>query len=144
MTITTVEPPRIYPTFRFRNPARMIDFLQQAFGFRIRAKYGDGDAVSHAELALGSSIIMCGQVRDDDYGRLVGGPDGQGGKSLYVAVDDADAAFRRARDAGAEIVEELNDKDYGSREFICRDPEGNVWCFGTYWPKAHEKADHGS
>ena len=92
MTITTVEPPRIYPTFRFRNPARMIDFLQQAFGFRIRAKYGDGDAVSHAELALGSSIIMCGQVRDDDYGRLVGGPNGQGGKSLYIAVDDADAA----------------------------------------------------
>ena len=34
----------------------------------------------------------------------------------------------------------LTDTDYGSRDFICRDPEGYVWCFGTYWPKAHEPA----
>ncbi|TGV78109.1 glyoxalase, partial [Mesorhizobium sp. M00.F.Ca.ET.158.01.1.1] len=42
--------------------------------------------------------------------------------------------------AGATIIQELTNRDYGSREFICRDPEGNVWSFGTYWPKAGEKA----
>jgi uncharacterized glyoxalase superfamily protein PhnB len=57
-----------------------------------------------------------------------------------LTVTDADAAYLRARKAGAEILEELVDRDYGSREFICRDPEGNVWSFGTYWPKANEKA----
>jgi uncharacterized glyoxalase superfamily protein PhnB len=38
----------------------------------------------------------------------------------------------------AEILRELGDTDYGSRDFICRDPEGRVWCFGTYWPKVGE------
>jgi uncharacterized glyoxalase superfamily protein PhnB len=77
---------------------------------------------------------MLGSARDDDFGRLVGAP-APGCGSLYVAVPDADAAFARARDAGAEIVEPPTDRDYGSREFVCRDPEGRIWAFGTYWPK---------
>lgn len=141
-TYTAIEPPRIYPTFRYRDPARMIDWLENAFGFRLRVKYGEGDAVEHAELALGSSMIMLGQARDDAYGAMVGSPGENGGKSIYIAVDDADALYARAKAAGAEILEEPTDKDYGSRDFICRDPEGNVWCFGTYWPKAHEKPAH--
>lgn len=133
------EAPRIYPTFRFRDAAAMIDWLQKAFGFTVHNRYDteDGD-VSHAELAFGSAMIMCGQARADEYGKVVGGPGEQGGKSLYLAVDDADALFDRASKAGATIVEGLTDRDYGSREFICADPEGNVWCFGTYWPKADD------
>ncbi|TKT79103.1 VOC family protein [Aquamicrobium sp. LC103] len=135
-----IEPPRIYATFRFRDAARMIDWLGEAFGFTVRASYKDDKGtVQHAELAFGSSIIMVGQAREDEYGDIVGGPAATGGKSLYIAVDDADALYRRASAAGATIEEELVDRDYGSREFICRDPEGNVWCFGTYWPKADEK-----
>ena len=114
----------------------MIDWLCQAFGFEVHARYGDGDDVHHAQLALGSSMIMLGNVRDDDYGRMVGGPGNQSGKSIYIAVDDTDAAFDRAKAAGATILEEPVDRDYGSRDFICADPEGNVWSFGTYWPKA--------
>ena len=135
------EPPRIYPTFRYRDPGRMIDWLGEAFGFTLRARYGEGDVVHHAELALGSSIIMLGGTRDDDYGAIVGAPGENGGKSVYVDVDDADAANDRARTAGAQILQELIDRDYGSRDFICRDPEGNVWSFGTYWPKAGDKPD---
>ena len=138
-TYTAIEPPRIYPTFRFRDAATMIDWLGDAFGFTVKARYEDDKGVvGHAELALGSSIIMCGQAQEDEYGNIVGEPGDQGGKSLYVAVDDVDALFERARKAGAAIEQGLTDRDYGSREFICRDPEGNVWCFGTYWPKAHE------
>ena len=130
------EPPRIYPTFRFRDAARMLDWLAEAFGFELHSRYETEDgAIAHAELALGSSIIMCGSAREDEYGAIVGNPGAQGGKSLYVAVDDVDALFARARRAGAEIREGLTDRDYGSREFICADPEGNIWCFGTYWPK---------
>jgi len=140
MTFVAIEPPRLYPTMRFRDAGMMIDWLVKAFGFSVHAKYEDGGRVVHAELAFGSSMIMCGEARDDAFGRMVGQPDGHGGKSIYVAVDDVDAFYARAKAAGAEIVEEPRDRDYGSREFICRDPEGNIWSFGTYWPKAHEKA----
>lgn len=132
------EAPRIYPTFRYRDAPAMIDWLCKAFGFEVNAKYMDGDKVGHAQLSLGSSMIMLGSVRDDDYGRIVGGPARDGGKSTYIAVSDADDAFARAKKAGARVIEEPTDRDYGSREFMCADPEGNVWSFGTYWPKTGE------
>ncbi len=130
------QAPRIYPALRYRNAARMIDWLSEAFGFEVRARYGEGDIVHHAELSFGSSMIMLGTARDDDYGKIVGEPGGGGGKSIYIAVDDADAAYARAKKTDAKIIQELVDRDYGNREFICLDPEGNVWSFGTYWPTA--------
>jgi uncharacterized glyoxalase superfamily protein PhnB len=76
---------------------------------------------------------------------MVGAPVGPGsdnpmgkGRAIYIAIEDADAGFARAKAAGADILMGLTDTDYGSRDFICRDPEGYVWCFGTYWPKVHE------
>ncbi|MBZ9773174.1 VOC family protein [Mesorhizobium sp. CO1-1-8] len=137
---TTTEAPRLYPALRYKKAAKMIDWLGEAFGFSVRARYGEGDAVHHAELVFGSSMIMLGTVRDDDYGKMVGEPGSGGGKSIYIAVDDADAAYAKARKASATIIQELTNRDYGSHEFICRDPEGNVWSFGTYWPKVGEKA----
>ena len=56
--------------------------------------------------------------------------------SIYVVVDEPDSLFQRARAAGAEVVRELQDTDYGSREFGVLDPEGNKWHFGTYQPFA--------
>ena len=61
---------------------------------------------------------------------------GAGKQSLYVVVDDPDALHDRAKEAGATIERELTDQDYGSREFTARDPEGNLWSFGTYRPSA--------
>lgn len=133
-----IEPPRIYPTFRYRDAAGMIDWLCRAFGFSLHVKYEGGGVIQHAQLTLGSSMIMIGQVRDDEYGSMIGDPGNNGGKGIYVAVDDVEALYTRAKAAGATILEEPIDRDYGNREFNCRDPEGNVWSFGTYWPKAHE------
>jgi len=56
-------------------------------------------------------------------------------------IEDTDAHYERAKAAGAEIVEEPQDKDYGSRDYTARDPEGNVWTFGTYDPFAGEESD---
>lgn len=53
---------------------------------------------------------------------------------LYLSTDDIDALHERAVGAGAEIVRGLQDTDYGSRDFTARDPEGNIWSFGTYAP----------
>ena len=136
-----IQPPRVYPTFRYRDPVAMIDWLVHTFGFSVHARYMDGQRLAHAELSLGSSLIMLGQTVDDTFGAIVGEPGQNGGKSIYIAVEDADVVYEQAVKVGAEIVEGLVDREYGSREFICRDPEGNIWCIGTYWPKAHEAAE---
>ena len=129
------EAPRIFPTFRYREPARMIDWLEKAFGFVTHARFGEGDAVAHAELAFGASMIMIGAAQDDAFGAIVGQPGGKNGQAVYVAIEDVDRLYARASAAGATIEQELTNRDYGGREFICRDPEGNVWCFGAYWPR---------
>jgi len=73
-------------------------------------------------------MVMLGDRRagDDRYetGRAV----------VYVVVEDPDALHDRAKAAGAQIVAEPSDQDYGSRDFAAADPEGNVWSFGTYRP----------
>ena len=137
---SAIEPPRIYPTFRYRNAAEMIDWLTEAFGFTVHARHMSDGVVGHAELAFGSSMIMLGEARSDAYGEMVGTAGAAGGKSIYISVDDPDALYARAKAAGAKIEEQPTDRDYGSREFICRDPQGNLWCFGTYWPKADGRA----
>jgi uncharacterized glyoxalase superfamily protein PhnB len=138
----TIEPTRVFPTLRYRDPAAMIAWLGRAFGFTEHVVYrDDAGAIVHAELACGAALIMLSTARDDRFGAMVGAPGGPGnGQAIYVAVDDADAHHARAEAAGAEILMALTDTDYGSRDYICRDPEGCIWCFSTYWPKAHEPA----
>ena len=143
----TLEPSRIFPTLRYRDAPAMIAWLREAFGFTEHVVYpGPDDTIAHAQLALGSAMIMLGSDRDDGFAVMVGGPTGAAsnavgnGQAIYIAVEDADAQFARAKAAGAKILMDLTDTDYGSRDFICRDPEGYVWCFGTYWPKANEPA----
>ena len=136
-----IEPSRIYPTLRYRDAPAMIAWLAKAFGFAEHVVYpGEDGTIAHAELALGSAMIMLGSARDDAFGAMVCAPGDAAGQAIYIAIDDPDALCARAQAAGATILMDLTDTDYGSRDFICRDPEGYVWCFGTYWPKAHEPA----
>ena len=122
----------IYPTFHYRDAHAAIDFLERAFGFERKAVHeGDDGAVQHAELGFGDGLIMLGDNPDAEFAKLAPPP---GSGSVYIAVDDVDALFERARAAGAEIVYGLRDQDYGSRDFTARDPEGNLWSFGTYRP----------
>ena len=76
-------------------------------------------------------MIMLGSARDDAWGALVKPPRDRGGATgaVYVVVEDADAHHARAAAAGAEIVEPLEDKEYGGRGYGCRDLEGQVWSF---------------
>jgi uncharacterized glyoxalase superfamily protein PhnB len=121
----------IIPTLRYKDAKGAIDFLERAFGFEVKAVHENEDGtVAHAELTHGRGMVMIGTAGAGD-------PQFETShSSIYVFVDEADALFGRARAAGAEITRELTDMDYGSREFSARDPEGNVWSFGTYDPFA--------
>ena len=57
-----------------------------------------------------------------------------GSRRSHAVVSDPDGHYERVRAGGAEIVRELVDQPYGSREYSARDPEGNLWSFGTYDP----------
>jgi uncharacterized glyoxalase superfamily protein PhnB len=90
---------------------------------------GDNGTVMHAELVYGDGMVMLGTDNDDTWGSHAG----QGWQ--YVVVEDADAHYAQAKAAGAEIVRELEDQEYGSRDYSARDFEGNLWSFGTYRPE---------
>jgi len=125
----------IFPALRYRDAETALAWLTEAFGTEERDVYRDGDGrIRHAELKLGYGLIMFGSYHED---RFLGGspPDPRAGTiSLYITVGDPDAVHARATQAGAEVVRELTETDYGSREFSARDLEGNLWSFGTYNP----------
>jgi uncharacterized glyoxalase superfamily protein PhnB len=110
-----------------------IAFLESAFGAERHVfETADDGSVAHAELRFGNGIVMVGSAKPDLPATRGAGAPGEG---IYVVVDDIDAHYERARDAGAEIVSELRDLGY-SREYSASDPEDNRWHFGTYQPLA--------
>ncbi|HSD76886.1 MAG TPA: VOC family protein [Solirubrobacteraceae bacterium] len=123
-------PRMIIPTFHYRDAPAAIDFLERAFGFeRGQVFEGEGERqIAHAELRHGDGWVMLGSAGGDGLSTR------PGSGTCYVVTEDVDALHARAVAAGAEIVRELRDTDYGSRDFSARDPEGNVWNFGTYAP----------
>jgi uncharacterized glyoxalase superfamily protein PhnB len=121
----------IYPTLKYKDAHAAIDFLERAFGFERHAVYeGESGDVAHAELKVGEDFVMLGSTSEGEQ-RF---NQSAGSTAVYVVVDDPDALHDRAKEAGATIERELTDQDYGSREFTARDPEGNLWSFGTYRP----------
>lgn len=127
-----MEHPTVFPSLVYDDASAAIEFLLSAFGAERHAVYGKDGAVQHAELRFGNGIVMFGSP-----GLGAEATRGRGG-GIYVVVADADAHCARARDAGAEIVRDPMNTDYGSREYSARDPEGNVWHFGTYQPFAFD------
>jgi len=121
--------PQVWPTLRARDARALIRFLVDAFGFEETVVYGEGDRVDHAQLSWPpGGGVMLGSVRDDGEPA----PTRPGTFGAYVVTDDVDATYERAKAAGAEIIAEPHDTDYGSHDFAARDPEGNRWSFGTY------------
>jgi uncharacterized glyoxalase superfamily protein PhnB len=122
----------LYPILKYDDAQAAIEFLENTFGFeRLQVHEGENGGVAHAELKFHDEVVMLGSVSEGDQ-RF---SQGAGRTSVYVVIDDPDSLYARARDAGAEIVMEPTDQDYGSRDFAARDPEGNLWSFGTYRPE---------
>ena len=138
-TAMTETGPAIVPCLSYRDAPAAIAWLKEAFGFTENMIVpGPDGTIAHAQLALGTGLIMVGSERDDELKLRI--PCNLGGvtQSIYVVVEDADAHYARAVAAGAEIVRELEDTPYDSRDYSARDPEGHLWNFGTYRPSTHE------
>jgi uncharacterized glyoxalase superfamily protein PhnB len=129
----------IIPCMRYQDAPRMIEWLCSTFGFTRQMVVEDGrGGIAHAQLILGSGMIMLGSARagEDPFGRVQKTPAALGGttQSPYVVVGDADDVYRRAKAAGGDIVIDIKTEDYGGRGFSCLDPEGHLWNIGTYDP----------
>jgi uncharacterized glyoxalase superfamily protein PhnB len=132
----------VIPCMRYRDALAAIDWLCTTFGFERHAVHlDDKGQVAHAQLVFGNGMVMLGSVSDEPtpWGRLIRQPDEIGGaetQSAFLVVSDPDEVYARAKAAGAKILLEIKDEDYGARGFTCADPEGHIWNFGNYDPWA--------
>lgn len=128
----------VIPCLRYRDAPAAIEWLCQTFGFEKQFVAANEDgAIAHAQLTFGNGMIMLASATDSEFGRLMKQPneiDGAETQCAYLVVSDADAVYARAKAAGAQVVIEIKDEDYGGRGFSCRDLEGRLWNFGTYDP----------
>ena len=123
----------VWPCVAYDDAPAAVTFLSEAFGFVPSIVVADperSDVVHHAELLWpeGGGIMLGSTGRDDsEFSKR---PAGSG--SIYVVTDDPHAVYDRALPAGARLVRDMQDEDYGSTGFTVADPEGNLWSFGTY------------
>ncbi|KAF0846104.1 VOC family protein [Nocardia caishijiensis] len=133
MTTSTETHSAVWPCLAFTDARAMIEYLTTTFGFEATAVYArddDPSIVEHGELRWpeGGGIMFGSTGRDDSpFGTRPPGV-----ANIYLVTDNPDALHTRATTAGATIIRDLRDEDYGSRGFSAQDPEGNLWSFGTY------------
>ena len=132
----------VYPGLKYHDARAAIDWLGQAFDAQVLTLVpGEGDRVEHAEVRIGDGIVMLGTA-GDPHGSGIDWPAGAACVYLVTAPDRVDAEFARATATpGTEVVRAVADTDYGSRDYVVRDPEGNLWCVGTYRPDLPETGE---
>lgn len=121
------------PMFVFKDARRAIDFYKKAFGAEERYVMPgpDGQGVMHAELKIGSSILMMGE-ENPQYPCKSAETLGESPVSFYVYVNDADQAFELAVKAGAEVRMPVSDMFWGDRMGTVQDPFGYSWSLATH------------
>jgi len=141
--------PALIPCLRYADAGQAILFLCDAFGFTPQAIYADEEdqhIIHHAQLLLDGNMVMLASMAEDEtrdtYRWLTPGEAGGITMCVYAVVADPDAHHARAAAAGATIIAPPEDNEgYPGRGYSARDPEGNVWSFGSYDPFAPPPAD---
>ena len=125
------ERPNIFPAFRYQDAPAALEWLTKAFGFKKQIVVpGTEGQIAHAQMSFGPGVIMLGSAHSD--------PDNPWAtvkQGVAVYVEDVDAHYARAKAAGAQVVRQLQNTPYGSREYSARDLEGFLWSFGNYRPE---------
>ncbi|HJQ25373.1 MAG TPA: VOC family protein [Blastocatellia bacterium] len=114
----------VTPYLVVEGAAKLIDFLKAAFGaqevFRMPGKDG---TVGHAEVRIGDSMIMLADAQAGYPARP---------SMICLYVEDVDATYQRALEAGATVVRELADQFYGDRSGGVQDASGMQWWISTH------------
>ncbi len=126
----------LFATLRYQDARKAMTWLADAFGLQLgNSSPESGDTVDHAEMFYGNGGIMFGSMQDNEYPLATASGSASQAVGIYMIVEDIDAHHARAKAAGAELVMDLRDTEYGSREYTARDFEGHLWSFGTYQPE---------
>jgi uncharacterized glyoxalase superfamily protein PhnB len=119
----------LLPHVVYRSLEEAIPWLSNTFGFIEHYHYGDPAAISGAQMHLGDAWIMVRRTRGSE---TTPAQLGYGTQSLTVFVEDVDGHFQRSRAAGAKIVEELHETEYGERQYGVVDLDGHHWLFSRH------------
>jgi len=120
------------PNMIVHNATAAIDFYKKAFGAVETVRMpGPGGSIMHAELRIGDSVVM---LSDEIAGAGVKSPRAYGGSPVgfYVYVNNVDAAWKRAVDAGAKPSMPLADMFWGDRTGALEDPFGHRWSLAQH------------
>lgn len=131
------------PNLIYSDANAAVSFLMKAFGFTEHGIYKDENGkIFHAQLALGKALIMVNPFNPETaFGKMLNIPNNLSGyntQSPYFIIDNVDEHYKNAKANGAKIVMDIKDEDYGGRGYSCKDPEGNIWSFGSYNPYAEK------
>ena len=124
--------PRVSPYLVVDGAQKAIEFYTTVLGFTERMRMpGPDGRIGHAELQLGDSVVMLADEFPDAGAK---GPSAYGGSpvSLTVYVEDVDATFERAAEAGGTVVRPLENKFYGDRAATFDDPFGHRWTINSH------------
>lgn len=124
--------PQVMPYLHVDGAAEAIAFYEKVFGATERMRMPDPSGkIGHAEVQLGAAVIMLADEFPDMGAR---GPRSVGGTPVTIAVyvEDVDDVYRRALDAGATSVRELENQFYGDRTAQFEDPFGHRWSISSH------------
>jgi uncharacterized glyoxalase superfamily protein PhnB len=120
----------VLPHIVYQNVSEAVAWLGKTFGFTERYHYGNtGGLIDGAQICLGDAYII---VTGAHRGGATPAKSGTYSQSLTVFVEDVDAHYRRAKAAGARIVEQLNETCYGERQYGVEDLDGHHWLFSQH------------
>ncbi len=117
----------VLPHVSYQDLAGAITWLSKTFGFREHYRYGE--PVSGAQVHLGNAWIM---VRQAAGGCASPKQLGYGTQSLTVFLDDVEGHYQRAMAAGAKILEEPHETEYGEFQYAAEDLDGHHWLFSRH------------
>jgi uncharacterized glyoxalase superfamily protein PhnB len=117
----------LLPHIGYQDVVEACEWLGRVFGFKEAYRYGE--PVAGVQMYLGQAYIM---LRNARQGCMTPAHLGYGTQNLTVFVEDVDAHYARAKEAGAGIVEELHETEYGERQYGANDLGGHLWLFSQH------------
>jgi uncharacterized glyoxalase superfamily protein PhnB len=127
LTNRSVPVDTVLPHVTYKQLPEAMDWLSRTFGFVEHYRYGD--PVSGAQVRLGNAYIMVRAARGDyrspsdlEFGN----------QSLTIFIEDVERHFERSKTAGAKIVEDLHETEYGELQYGVEDLEGHHWLFSRH------------